>query len=114
MKKAILIDAYSREVKEVEYQTLEDIYRLLRCSIIEAVYLSNGDVIYIDEEGRINGTKVGFSSVQKGPLFGSGLVVHINDEGDDVAPHSTVEQVSQEVQFGDRIEEILSTQSMSR
>lgn len=92
--KAILIDAYKKTVTEVEYDgTLQAIYALLKCSTIEAVRISETDSIYVDEEGAVNGTEVGFS-FSGNDLFGSGLVVSHDDEGNDQPPKSTVDEVT--------------------
>jgi len=33
--------------------TLEEMYELIGCSLVEAVYLRNGDIAWIDEEGKL-------------------------------------------------------------
>lgn len=103
--KAILIDAYIRTVSEVEYEgSLNSIYALLKCEIIEAVRISESDSIYVDEEGMINGTEVGFLFAGR-PLFGSGLVIGVDEEGNDTPPVITIDEVKRLVHFGRRVGE---------
>lgn len=104
--KAILIDSYSREVREVEYNgLLEDIYALIKCSTIDVVRASPlGDTIYVDDCGLINGTTVGFTfragfNTPLLVLAGSGLVVSVNDEGEDCPPNIPLEAVIASVKF---------------
>lgn len=104
--KCILIDAYNRTITEVEQSGLKDIYKLLRVSMIEAVYLgsANMDCIYVDEEGLLNGTEASFKFRFPGKpsqvFMGSGLVVGVNRaNGNDAPPKISIEEVRKRVSF---------------
>lgn len=79
--KAILIDAKNQQVRYVENKgQLEDMYQALGVEMIEiAKYYPNGDTLYVDEEGLINGTDFGFEI--NGLIFmGNGIIYGTNRE----------------------------------
>jgi hypothetical protein len=74
--KAILIDAVKREITEVEYGGLEDLQRMVGGYIEVAWHNRHGDVMFVDEEGKMKGHTSGF--VVQGVhdvLVGNGVVV---------------------------------------
>lgn len=76
--RCILIDAHKREVREVACKGLEDYYQSMNVERIEtATWLDKQTCIYVDEEGLINGTRVGFV-INNRPFAGSGIVTAIN------------------------------------
>ena len=101
--KAILIDSYNQEVKEVEYEaeSIDDMYKLLKCTMFTtAGYMPNGDVCLVDDEGLINGTEVFFvPEWYPQPLAGNGLIVGDDGEGESVGVKSTIEEIQAMVDF---------------
>jgi hypothetical protein len=111
--KAILIDAENKTIKEVEVleeTVLEAIYAHLKVSMIEAVNYADlpitehvEDVLYVDEEGLINGTTHSFSIWTESGMYrlmGNGLIMGCSIEDGDNAPClSTVESVKEIVRF---------------
>ena len=100
--KAILIDAVKREVREVEYNgTLENIYDLVGCDIVEAPRVEdNGDAVYVDEEGLLKPQQNFF--VYDGypqPLAGNGLLLGVNGRGESISPKTSIETVRRKVKF---------------
>jgi hypothetical protein len=80
---AILIDAVNRVIDEVEITDYKDIQKQIGCDTFESAHRfhDNGDTLYVDGEGLLNGTKHGFYFRGK-LLAGNGLVVGSNAEGD--------------------------------
>jgi hypothetical protein len=79
--KAIFIDAKNRQVSIVENKgQLEDKYLTLNVNMVEiGRYYPNGDTLWVDEEGLINGTDYGF--ILDGIEFvGNGLIYGTNRE----------------------------------
>ena len=73
--KAIFIDAENHKVSLVNNKgQLEDKYLLLKVNMVEiGKYYTNGDTLYVDEEGLINGTDFGF--ILDGKRFmGNGVI----------------------------------------
>ena len=102
--RAILINPNNKTVKEVDYDgDYKSIYKLIGCSTFDIVRIPVGlDGIYIDDEGlyakdqtfwsyRYNGTHAPIKLVNKG------LVLGCNDEGDSIAPDSTVEDIKKSI-----------------
>ena len=100
--KAILIDPRDRTVTEVERpgKSYKEINALIGADLFDVVRLGNGHVIYVDDEGLINGriNRDGCymlkSTAQRHSclLVGPGLVCGTTVDGDK-APGLTVEQV---------------------
>lgn len=98
---AILIDSAAKTIKVVLLgeDHLQSAYQLIGCELIEAaIRLPNGDVLFVDEEGLINGRAVG-AFMFSGQVFqGRGLIV--NESGEDwTAPHSPVIQLFRAIRF---------------
>lgn len=52
----ILIDPKAKTVTTCEVDDenpLQSLYKLMRCSIVEQVYIGGGDVLLVDEEGKL-------------------------------------------------------------
>ena len=73
--KAILIDAKNQQVRYDDNKgQLEDLYRVMGVDMIEiAEHWKNGDTLYVDEEGLINGTDYGFE-INGHQYVGNGLI----------------------------------------
>ena len=98
--RAILIKTDEQKIEEVEFNgTLDDAYRLLGCELIERVELGNGEDLWVDEEGLINGRgrQFGFFCYIHYPqiLAGRGLITgtmidpNDPDEGETFGPSTT-------------------------
>ncbi len=96
--KALLIDPHLREIREVEFtDSLDEIYRLTHCRMIEAVYsvsLHPNDVIYVDEEGLLGDlSKQAFFAIagnEQPGYAGYGLVVGTTTMGNNASAKSTL------------------------
>ena len=100
--KAILINAEAATVKFVEIKDYTDINKFGAFDIFTAVRLNDkGDMVYVDDEGLINGTSVGF--ILEGydsPLMGNGVVLGGNDRtGDSADTTFTLEEIAAKVTF---------------
>ncbi len=55
--KGILINPQTREISEIALDTensLEQLYHLIGCTMVDAVRLDNGDTAWIDDEGLLH------------------------------------------------------------
>ena len=107
--KAILIDAVERTVSEVDYDnTLDHAYRLLRCDLVDVVHVSEGDVMFVDDEGLLTAESDDspFILFRNGWTFaGSGLIVgDADDEGETTPCTVDADDVRDGVVFATRKE----------
>jgi hypothetical protein len=80
IKQALLIDATKRTVSKYEFP--------------------NGDYLYVNDEGLINGTRDFFDIGAHSPFAGNGVLVGpADDEGDDTDVQSTCDQICHSVRF---------------
>ena len=104
---AIKIDVVKQEVYPVQISTknIDDIYNQLACDIFTCpMTLDNNDTLFVDDEVLFIDPSAllgafyidGFSSQ---PLFGHGLIVGIDDEGETDEVLSTVEEIKKKVTF---------------
>jgi hypothetical protein len=106
---AYLINPETRSIEAVEMQGgaghLQDIYRLLGCSLITTAPLSDHDTIYCDDEGLLHGPVYQFFGVSgfPQPLAGRGLVVGLDAEGNDCAPRLSLAEVKERTYFIERL-----------
>ena len=79
--KGIFIDAKNRQVTYVNTKAqLEDLYLILGVNMVEiGKYWENGDTLWVDEEGLINGTDYGFQ-LEGREFMGNGLIYGTNVE----------------------------------
>ena len=79
--KAIFIDAKNQQVSIIETKAqLEDKYLILDVNMVEiGKYYENGDTLWVDEEGLINGTDFGFQ-LDGIDYMGNGLILGTNRE----------------------------------
>jgi hypothetical protein len=84
--RAILLDAKTRTVSEVDYDgDYKSIYGLIGCQCFTVVQLGNGDDLYVDDEGLLtmNESTVFIQTPwYPTPLAGSGLILSCDDEGE--------------------------------
>jgi hypothetical protein len=107
--KAILIDAVEKTVSEVNYEnTLDQAYRLLRCDLVDVVHVSEGDVMFVDDEGLLTAESDDspFILFRNGWTFaGSGLIVgDADDEGETTPCTVDADEVRDGVVFATRKE----------
>jgi hypothetical protein len=82
--RAILIDAVNCTVKEIQNKgDLDSIYKAINVEMIEVGNYDpeTGDTLYVDEEGRINGTAIGFELFGK-KFAGSGIIFGTQPDGE--------------------------------
>lgn len=105
--KAILINAKTKEVKEIEMgKDYKEIYTQLECELFTAgAYLDKEDVMYVDDEGLINGTDAFFTlEGTHQPFAGNGLIMGTDDEGESTDCKLSFNEVKNKVKFYDRYE----------
>lgn len=104
MTKAIFVNAKDRTVTDVEINGLEDLQRLIGGWITTASHME-GNPVYCDDEGLLNGTQdFVFSSHYPQPLAGNLVIVGDDGMGGDADVTLTVEQVKERVVFKTRLE----------
>jgi hypothetical protein len=99
--KAILINARENTVEFVTITDYKDISKFGKFDLFTCVQMDErGNTMYVDDEGLLNGTNVGF--VVKGfdqPLMGNAVILGTNlRTGDSKDTDLTLEQVSEMVQ----------------
>jgi len=100
--KAILIDSESLTVTEVEAEDINDIYRLIGCSMIEAVQLGNNQFMYVDEEGLLPHQYKGkrFYLNQDGRSYaGNALLFANGDEGETASTELTLQEARAKIAY---------------
>ena len=105
--KAILINAKTKEVKEVEMgKDYKEIYTQLQCELFTAgMYMNDADVMYVDDEGLMNGTNEFFTfEGAHQPFAGNGLIMGTDDEGESTDCKMSFDEVKNKVKFYDRYE----------
>lgn len=103
--RAYLIDPGKRSIEEVTLTQrptpLYEIYKLLDCTTITAVSLNDTDAIYCDDEGLLHGPVHQFFSFKglEQPIAGKGLVIGIDDDGNDASPRQSLHTVRKQLFF---------------
>jgi hypothetical protein len=109
--RAILIDTYAKEVREVDFNgDYKHIYELLsdpnhKVDIYEAVRIDAKETIFVDEEGLLkemdNPGEIAFFRWKGGhqALAGNGLILSTDEEGESVASELTLDFVRDHVIF---------------
>ena len=107
--RAILIDPFAREIKEVDYDgDYKKIYDLIDCTTFDVVNVPSGnDGIYVDDEGLYKIKQAWFTyrynnhSMHKNvQLVNKALVVGCDDEGDSTDATDTVEGIRHRITWG--------------
>ena len=100
--KAILIDVYEKEIREVDYDgTLDFIYFNLACRTFDVVRIDDVNSIFVDDEGILK-DNLYFEYSASDRVFqlaGNGLILGVDDEGNSISPTLTVEDVKGKVNF---------------
>ena len=101
--KAILIDVYEKEIREVDYDgTLDFIYFNLACRTFDVVRVDDVNSIFIDDEGLLRQNQLYFEYSGSNGIFqlaGNGLILGVDDEGNSISPTLTIEDVKGKVSF---------------
>ena len=101
--KAILIDVKNQKIKEVEHDdTLKSIYEHVDCRTFDVISIDNNNYVYVDDEGLFAKEQAywKFDYCNDQPhikLVNKGLVLGCNDEGDSIAPESTVDYIKSRI-----------------
>ena len=102
---AYLIDPFARTVEPVDYSgDYRDIYKLIgnHCSAFTAVFLWHpGDAVFVDDEGLFKKGLLSF--MLKGhlePLFGRGVVLGADENGDEAPAKITLDDLRRRVWWG--------------
>lgn len=97
--RAVFINAEDRKVEIVEVEnTLDALYRQIKCETIELVGLGGNFVLIVDEEGRLRNWKAGFRLANGEKIAGNGLIVYEDTDGnftDCLLPAGVVAEVTQ-------------------
>lgn len=106
MIKAIYIDSIAQTVEPVEVDgSLANYYSLIRGDIMDGIYpsvLARGDILYVDDEGLINGKHTTAFKIgdYPQPLLGSGVIVGSTADGDSADFTTPLDRVRAAVRFG--------------
>ena len=115
--KAILIDPFACEVREVDLTgEFEQLYKLLshetmKVDTFTTVNLGNpgNDAIFVDDEGLLKPCERFFMwNGYPQPLAGKGLILGADDEGETISPYITVAEVRHSVTFIEVVAGVLS------
>lgn len=94
--KAILIDAKNKVVSMIN--TTGDLgatYTALNVDMIQVGYYddNNGDTLYVDEEGMLNGTDFGFKLFGR-TFYGNGILYGSTIEGDNASVKTDINSIN--------------------
>ena len=103
--RAVLIDVYNKEIKEVTLDPsknmLKQYHDHIKCDTMTvAHYINNHDSILVDDEGLLKSPKH-FFHYEGGhqPFAGNGLILGLNREGETVKCNISLEEVKENVLF---------------
>ncbi len=106
--KGFFIDPTSLRISNVELcngtsrDNLDAMYKLINCSLVEAVYLNKEqDAVFVDEEGLLK-VQTDFFYIEgtHQPLAGRGVVIGCNEEGESVSAQAvTLEWLRENTAF---------------
>ena len=103
MKRAIKINVEEQSFSYVHVSHFTDIYKHIGngCDTFECpVSFKNCDTIYCDGEGRLKDFKGGFMMQNWSyAIFGNGLILGTDDEGDSVDCLTTIEEIKSQIKF---------------
>ena len=106
---AYLIDPSTQTIEPVTLTRkptpLAELYQLLGCKLVTAVPIDEHDSIYVDDEGLINGPVRQFFGIRGNgqPLAGRGLVLGIDDDGNDASARITLSELRRRIVFIERL-----------
>ena len=79
--RAIKIDPFAKTITEIELaqnpnETLQELYKLIGCDLVELIQLERGIIMVVDEEGKLKKIKGGFTFLGWGEVIaGTGIVL---------------------------------------
>ena len=79
--RAIKIDPVAKTITEIELaqnpnETLQELYDLIGCDLVELIQLDRGIIMVVDEEGKLKEIKGGFTFLGWGEVIaGKGIVL---------------------------------------
>jgi hypothetical protein len=104
--RAIKIDVIKHEVYNVDIQTgIDDIYKQLECETFTIPYAhENGDGLYVDDESLVKGPEsliggFAYKEYPHQPLFGHGLIIGVDEDGNSKDAQSNLEKIKKNVVF---------------
>lgn len=113
--RAIKIDPRTRTIEAIDTPAnLDDLYRLIETDIVEAVNLGRKQMLWIDEEGLLRKeVKPFFSFVgyEDKPLCGVGVILGVDDDGDNIDTTLSVPDIFARIVWLDDIEYVGMEQS---
>lgn len=104
--RAIKIDVIKHEVYNVDIQMgIDDIYKQLECETFTVPYAhANGDGLYVDDESLVKGPEFliggfAYKEYPHQPLFGHGLLIGVDEDGNSKDAQSDLEKIKKNVVF---------------
>ena len=100
-RKAVYFDAGTGEFHDVQYDGLEDIYKIIDCNLVEiALRLGSGDVVFVDEEGWLGQPAHIFKMMGQGPFAGHAVIVGpADEEGNTLDVTMTAKEFEESLEF---------------
>ena len=99
----IKIDSVKQEIYYVDIDnSLDSIYEQLNCDLFTCpIILDNQDSLYVDDEGLFVDEYVGafYFGDYPQPLFGNGLIIGTNIEGENESVASSIKSIENKVKF---------------
>jgi hypothetical protein len=103
MKRGILVDVAKLTVREVQFNGLKDMYRLIDCDLVECVSYGKDLDVWVDEEGLLKNDGKGFFMLPSypQPLKGNGLLTGgVDEDGETVSCTMSLEDAAKLITFG--------------
>jgi len=94
--KAIFLDAKDNTLSYVYIKHYTDIYKHCQFGTFTTVNIAKGDVMFVDDEGLINGTDFGFDiDSYPAPIMGNAIIMSTNKRtGDSANVKHTLNQIA--------------------
>jgi hypothetical protein len=103
MKRGILVDVAKLTVREVQFNGLKDMYRLIDCDMVECVSYGKDLDVWVDEEGLLKNDGKGFFMLPSypQPFKGNGLLTGgVDENGETVSCTMSLEDAAKLITFG--------------
>lgn len=106
--RGILIDPFTRSISEIETGgKLAEIYELLGVELITVVSVGDDQTLFLDDEGLLVPKEQQEYWQWRGsnqPYAGKGLILGVDEEGENIDAVSTVEEIAGLVSFLEKAE----------
>lgn len=101
MIEAIKINPFEGTIQTVKINPghLADYYCEIDCQTFDCVGLANGDGIYCDDEALLAEEQPPAFQIQGKTIFGIGLLVGTDAEGNSISPRHTLAEIQSQVAF---------------